>query len=253
MVKRLLALLAAALLLPGTGIASIAWREKTPAQKLLKTYIENVNIFLVEQGEQEINTCFEMYDQLVVLGITSAPNAETPEGVEITAKLYYDSINSIEIRVDEIERFPVIAGAFIRALYPESMSVEAAMKAPADRAKLALENPENSFVDEVEELNGTVPRTYYAYIPDQYHDGVNWIQLTIIFPLAGYWEPNGTIIDGATPTKAPDVTSDHDPEYEGYYSQDPYLHYEFFTTPTPEPDSPAGEEETGLGGFPLAP
>ena len=253
MVKRLLALLAAALLLPGTGMASIAWREKTPAQKLLKTYIDNVNIFLVEQGEQEINTCFEMYDQLAVLGITSAPNAETPEGMEITAKLYYDSINSIEIRVDEIERFPVIAGAFIRALYPESMSAEAAMKAPADRAKLALENPENSFVDEVEELNGTVPRTYYAYLPDQYHDGVNWIQLTIIFPLAGYWEPNGTIIAGATPTKAPDVTSDHDPEYEGYYSQDPYLHYEFFTTPTPEPDSPAGEEETGLGGFPLAP
>ena len=114
MVKRLLALLAAALLLPGTGMASIAWREKTPAQKLLKTYIENVNIFLVEQGEQEINTCFEMYDQLAVLGITSAPNAETPEGVEITAKLYYDSINSIEIRVDEIERFPVIAGHCIR-------------------------------------------------------------------------------------------------------------------------------------------
>lgn len=250
MVKRLLALLAAALLLPGTGMASIAWREKTPAQKLLKAYIDNVNTFLVEQGEQEINTCFEMYDQLAVLGITSAPNAETPEGVEITAKLYYDSINSIEIRVDEIERFPVIAGAFIRALYPESMSAEAAMKAPADRAKLALENPENSFVDEVEELNGTVPRTYYAYLPDQYHDGVNWIQLTIIFPLAGYWEPNGTIIDGATPTKAPDVTSDHDPEYEGYYSQDPYLHYEFFITPTPEPDSPAGEEESGLGGFP---
>ena len=246
MVKRLLALLAAALLLPGTGMASIAWREKTPAQKLLKTYIENVNIFLVEQGEQEINTCFEMYDQLAVLGITSAPNAETPEGVEITAKLYYDSINSIEIRVDEIERFPVIAGAFIRALYPESMSAEAAMKAPADRAKLALENPENSFVDEVEELNGTVPRTYYAYLPDQYHDGVNWIQLTIIFPLAGYWEPNGTIIDGATPTKAPDVTSDHDPEYEGYYSQDPYLHYEFFITPTPEPDSPAGELESEM-------
>ena len=252
MVKRLLALLAAALLLPGTGVASIAWREKTPAQKLLKSYIDNVNTFLVEQGEQEINTCFEMYDQLAVLGITSTPNAETPEGVEITAKLYYDTINSVEIRVDEIERFPVIAGAFIRALYPESMSAEAAMKAPADRAKAALGNPENSFVDEVEELNGTAPRSYYAYLPDQYHDGVNWIQLTVIFPLAGYWEPNGTVIDGATPTKAPDVTSDHDPEYEGYYSQDPYQHYEFFVTPTPEPDSPAGEEE-GLGGFPVAP
>ena len=88
MVKRLVALLAAAaLLLPGTGAASIQWTEKTPGQKLLKEYITNVNTFLVERGELEINTRFEMYDQLAVLGITSAPNAETPEGVEITVKL----------------------------------------------------------------------------------------------------------------------------------------------------------------------
>ena len=77
MVKRLLALLAAALLLPGTGMASIAWREKTPAQKLLKAYIDNVNTFLVEQGEQEINTCFEMYDQFLkiqIMGRDSYPD-----------------------------------------------------------------------------------------------------------------------------------------------------------------------------------
>jgi hypothetical protein len=250
MVKRLLALLAAALLLPGMGSASIAWRDKTPGQKFLKEYITYVNSFLVEQGEQEINTCFEMYDQLAVLGITAAPNAEAPEGVEITVKLTYDSINSVELRVNEVERFAGIAAAFIRALYPESMTAEQAIATPAARTKLALSNPENSFVDEVEELNGTTPRTYYAYLPDQYHDGVNWIQLTIIFPLAGFWEGSG-IIDGATPTKAPDNTSDHDPEYEGYYSKDDYQHFEYFVTPTPEPDSPAGEEETG--GFSVEP
>ena len=81
MVRRLLALLlAAALLLPGTGTASIAWKENTPAQKLLKEYIENVNTYLIERGEQEINTRFEMYDQFAVLGITSAPGAETRIG-----------------------------------------------------------------------------------------------------------------------------------------------------------------------------
>ena len=137
MVKRLLALLAAALLLPGSGTASIAWREKTPAQKQLKEYITNANAFLADQGEQEINTCFEMYDAQAVLGITSAPNAETPEGVEVTVKLYYDTVNSVELRVDEVERFPVIAGALIRALYPESMTAEEAMKAPSARAKAA--------------------------------------------------------------------------------------------------------------------
>ena len=50
MVKRLAALLAALiLLLPAAGTASVAWKENTPAQKLLKEYIENVNRFLVDQ------------------------------------------------------------------------------------------------------------------------------------------------------------------------------------------------------------
>ena len=243
MVRRLLALLlAAALLLPGTGTASIAWKENTPAQKLLKEYIENVNTYLIERGEQEINTRFEMYDQLAVLGITSAPGAETPEGVEITVKLYYDSINSVQVRVNEPARFPAIAAAFLQAIYPDTMTAEEAIKTPNERTKKALGNPENSFEDEVEELNGTSPRTYYAYYPDQYHDGVSWMQLTIIFPLAGYWEGTG-VVDGETPTKGPDTYSGNDAEYDGYFSKDDYQHYEVFVTATPEPDSPAGELE----------
>ena len=246
MVRRLAALLvAAALLLPGTGSASIAWKQNTAGQKLLKEYITNVNTFLVDRGEQEINTCFEMYNQLAVLGITSSPRAETPEDVEITVKLTYDSINSVELRVSEAERFPVIAAAFLKALYPDTMTWEEAKKTPDERTKKALSNPENSFEDEVEELNGTSPRTYYAYYPDQYHDGVSWMQMTIIFPLAGYWEGTG-VIDGATPTKGPDTYSGNDAEYDGYFSEDDYRHYEVFMTATPEPDSPAGELEAGL-------
>ena len=242
MVKRVLALLSAALLLPGTGAASVAWKDKTPAQKQLKDYITNVNLFLVDREEQEIDTCFEMYDQLAVLGITSVPGAETPEDVEITVKLTYDSINSVQLRVSEAERFPAIASAFLQALYPDSMTAEQALRVPKERTKKALENPENSFEDEVEELNGTSPRTYYAYYPDQYHDGVSWMQMTIIFPLAGYWEGTG-VVSGETPTKGPDTYSGNDAEYEGYFSRDDYSHYDIFMTPTPEPDSPAGEEE----------
>ena len=246
MVRRLVALLAAAaLFLPGTGMASIIWKENTPGQKLLKEYITNVNTSLIEQGEQEINTCFEMYDQLAVLGITSAPGAETPEEVEITVRLTYDSINSVQLRVNEAERFPVIAAGFLQALYPETMTVSEAIRVPAERTKKALANPENSFEDEVEELNGTSPRMYYAYYPDQYHDGVNWMQMTIIFPLAGYWEGTG-VVDGETPTKGPDTYSGNDAEYEGYFSRDDYNHYEVFMTPTPEPDSPAGELESEM-------
>ena len=245
MVRRLAALLAAALLLPGMGTASIIWKENTPGQRMLKEYLTNVNMFLVEQEEQEINTCFEMYNQLAVLGITSAQEAETPEGVEITVKLTYESINSIQLRVNETARFPVIGAAFLQALYPEARTAEEAIRVPNERAKKALANPENSFEDVVEELNGTSPRTYYAYYPDQYHDGVSWMQMTIIFPLAGYWEGTG-VIDGATPTKGPDTYSGNDKEYEGYFSEDDYKHYEIFMTPTPEPESPAGELEGGL-------
>lgn len=244
MVRRLAALLAAlALFLPAAGCASIAWRENTPAHKLLKDYIGHVNAFLVEEGELEVNTGFEMYDQLAVLGITSAPNAETPEGVEVTVKLTYDSISSVEVRVNEPERFPAIAAAFLRALYPDTMTAEEAKRVPLERTARARANPENSFEDEVEELNGTRPRMYYAYYPNQYHDGVNWMQMTIIFPLAGYWEGTG-VADGETPTKGPDTYSGNDREYDGYFSRDDYSHYEYFTTPTPEPDSPAGEEGT---------
>ena len=243
MVKRLAALItAAALLLPVTGTASVTWKENTPGQKILKEYITNVNTFLIERGEMEVNTCFEMYDQLAVFGITAAPGAETPEGVEITVKLTYDSINSVQLRVNETERFPVIAASFLQALYPETMTADEAEKVPDERTKKALANPENSFEDEVEELNGTSPRTYYAYYPDEYHNGVSWMQMTIIFPLAGYWEGTG-VVDGETPTKGPDTYSGNDAEYDGYFSKDDYKHYEVFVTATPEPDSPAGEGE----------
>lgn len=246
MVKRLAVMLAAAvLLLPGISTASGNWKDNTPGQKILREYITDVNTFLIERGEQEVNTCFEMYNQLAVLGITTAPGAETPEGVEITAKLTYDSINSVEVRVSEAARFPVIASAFLQALYPETMTYEEALRVPAERTKKALSNPENSFEDVVEELNGTTPRTYYAYYPDQYHDGISWMQMTIIFPLAGYWEGT-SVISGETPTKGPDTYSGNDREYEGYFSEDDYRHYEVFMTPTPEPDSPAGELEGGL-------
>jgi hypothetical protein len=71
------------------------------------------------------------------------------------------------------------------------------------------------------------------------------MQMTIIFPLAGYWEGTG-VIDGETPTKGPDTYSGNDAEYDGYFPKDDYQHYEVFVTATPEPDSPAGELEDGL-------
>ena len=242
MVKRILAVLLILMLaVPTAGLASLRWKENTPAQKILRTYIENVNIYLAEQGEQEVNSIFELYDKFAELGITAEEGAEIPEGVEITVYLYHDTINSLTLRVNDVYRFPPIAAAFLRAINPKGMTTQEALAKPSEKAGAAAANPLNSFEDPVEELNGTSPRAYYAYYPDQYHDGVNWIQLTIVFPLAEYWNGEEQVQSGETPTKGPDTYSGNDAEYEGYYSTDDYKHLEVFVTPTPEPDSPAGE------------
>lgn len=240
MVKRALAVLLALALLPGSGLASLRWQEKTPAQKQLKNYITKVNEILSDHGETEVNTLFELYEKVAELGITAAPDAEIPEGVEITVYLYYDSINRLQLRVNEPARFPAIAAAFLQGVDPSSPWAQV-LKIPSEKAQKAASGPANSFEDEVEELNGTAPRAYYAYYPDQYHDGNNWIQLTIVFPLAEYMDDGAQVITGETATKAPDTYSGNDAEYEGYFSGDDYKHLEVFTTPTPEPDSAAAE------------
>ncbi len=238
---RAAAVLLALMLLPAAVFPACAdpvWPEDTEAQRLLKQYVEIADGYLQEQKERPINSLFEAYRSFEVFGITDQPDAEMPEGVEITAKLFVDSINSLEVRVSYIPRFPQIAAAFIRALNPE-MTMEEALAVPKRRAQKALDQPTSSFEDEVEELNGTVPYIYYAYYPNQYRDGVNWIQMTIVFPMAGYWD-SGEVFTAETATKGPDTYSDHASDYDGYYSQDDYTHYDYFTTPTPEPDSAAG-------------
>ena len=242
--KRLTSALACLILLLLAALspaaAEVEWKENTPAQRLLKNYIAEVNACLKEKGEREINRLFEIYERFAELGITESDSAETPEGVEITVNLLYDSINNLELRVNDPERFAVIAAAFLRALDPENITFEQAYTAPAKRAQKAISSPQDSFEDEVEELNGASPRAYYAYYPNRYHDGVSWMTMTIIFPLKGEWE-GGKVLEGETPTRGPDNYSDHDEEYEGYYSSDDYYHLEYFTTPTPEPDSAAAE------------
>ncbi len=228
-------LLCALLLGVHSPAGAVSWPENTEGQKILKKYVETANGFLQEQGEMPVNSLFEAYPGFEVFGITDQPDAELPESVEITATLFADGINTLQLRVSYIPRFAGIAAAFIRALNPE-MTKEDALKTPERRAQKAMEKPENSFEDSVEELNGTVPYIYYAYYPNQYHDGVSWMQMTIVFPMAGYWD-GSSVVNGETATKGPDTYSDHAEDYEGYYSQDDYIHYDYFTTPTPEPDS----------------
>ena len=233
----------ALILLTGNSFADLKWKENTPGQKILKTYITHVNEFLAENGELEINHIFEQYDQIAELGITTMPDAEMPESVTVTVYLYYNSLHYLLLRVDDAARFPRIAAAFRRALNPNTMSKEESLETPTARSRKALQNPADSFEDEVEEekLNGVSPREFYAYYPNQYHDNVNWMQLLIIFPLEGYWDEESGIISSETEEDKPYRESDQDAGYDGYYSKDDYEHFETFVTPTPEPDSAAAE------------
>ena len=241
MVKRILCAALALMLLPALATAELKWREDTPAMTLLKEYIETVNKLLAEHGEYPVNSIFSNFSAESVMGITAEDNAEIPETVEITVRTFHDSMNSLELRVSETERFPVLAAAMIKALYGDGMTWEDAIRVPTERAKKALKDPGNSFREPVDEMNGTIPRTYYAYDPDPYHNGIHWIQLTLIFPRAGTWDGEGLVLgtqdEGVY--KAPE--EEYDPDYEGFFSQDDYTHLEVFATATPEPDSAAAE------------
>ena len=239
MVKRIAAVITALLLIPAAALAGLQWREDTPALSILKNYTESINKLLTETGEQPINSLFSCYPAEAVMGITAEDNAEIPEGVEITVELYYETLNSLQLRVSDPDRFPGIAAAIVRALYGEAMTQDDAISIPADRAKRAKNEPNASFEEPVDEMNGTSPRVYYAYFPNQYRDGVNWLQMTLIFPLAGEWD--GTSLTVGTEQDSEYVPEDADPDYEGYQTTDDYTHFEVFATATPEPDSAAAE------------
>ena len=237
MVKRIALLLLAILLaLPAGGsLAELKLRDKTPAQKMLKTYMENVNAFLEESGELPINKIFDQANSIVEMGITVTEETYIPEGVTVTVHLYYDQLWYMLVRVDSnnMQRFPRIAAAFIRALNPKTMTQADAIKVPTQRLQKALNDPNTSFEDfeyniyedrETSILNGERPQTYYSYYPNQYKEDprVDWIELMVIFPIAEYWDIE-----------------------KGSFANDErnsFTHIEYFATPTPEPDSAAGED-----------
>ena len=138
MVRKIAAVLAALILVPAAALAAgMRWQDDTPALKILKTYTENINKLLTEAGEQPINSLFSCFPAETVMGITAEDNAEIPEGVEITVELYDDTMNSLQLRVNNPDRFPVIAAAVLRALYGEGMTQEDAISIPLDRAEKA--------------------------------------------------------------------------------------------------------------------
>ena len=167
--------------------ADIAWPEETNGQKVLKQYIESVNSFLTQQGETPVNSCFDIYPGFAVLGITHSDNADVPEDVEITVKLNDDTIDSLELIVRDIPRFPAIASSFLLALFQNADSATDEISVPSQKAAQVIRDPDTSFGEEIYEDKGNAPRIYYNYIPKNY-DEKSWLVMTIIFPHIDSWD-----------------------------------------------------------------
>lgn len=248
--KKIIALLSALLLLAGAvALADIAWPEPVnQGQMALQTYIGAVNDVLAVTGGGCIDVLHMLTPRYADLGVDGIeipddPFAEVELPAEISVSLGDEGLHSIIVRMQDPDRFTQVAAACIHASSPNAISLEAATAIAGGYAAVlrgdlqeALNSPEtamtHSFEEEVNPNQGSQPRAYFAYYPNQYSDGRNWLQLTLVFALPGSADAP-VIVPGATP---PPEAADG-----VWLSQDNFNHLEVFTSPTPEPDSAAME------------
>ncbi len=225
---------------------ALTWPEElTGGQAAVRDYLEEVGEALTSQGERPFNSLFECWPRLVVAGITAEENAETPEAVELTFYLDEDGIQYCELRVTELSRFPLLAGALIWTAEGQSGTLSEAMRDPQAYLSRIQKQSDRSFGDAVDTQQGETPRVYFAYDPNPYHFDLTLqstvtpqVTMTLVFPRGG-------IAAGVQVTPIPEErdeerrpVEDESEDYVGYYQQlgeGEYL--EIFVTPTPEPDS----------------
>ena len=242
--KKAAAILLCILLLASSALAEIAWPASlTSGQAALRHYVESVNLILTQADGGAIDMQYELYSTFASMGMDGA---EVPEMVEMYFLLGEDGMHSLTLRICDADRFELVAAACLHAASPAALPLAEAQTLTARYADVlrkdaasARTKPEeamtHSFEEEVNDLQGSQPRAYFAYYPNQYGDGRSWLQMTLIFARPGMGGGD-VALAGATP---PPATGDD--EYEGYFSQDNYNHFEIFATPTPEPDSAAME------------
>lgn len=240
--KKLAALLLC-LLMMTTALAEIEWPAAlTSGQAALRNYVDTVNLTLAQMGAGVIDMQYELYTAFSSLGMDGE---ETPETTEMYFLLGEGGLHSLTLRICDADRFEKVAAACLAAA-SSAISLENAQALTATYADVLRQdlsakqsNPDeamtHSFEETVNDLQGSQPRAYFAYYPNQYGDGKHWLQMTLIFARPGSADA-ALAVAAATP-----ASSGSDEEYEGYFSQDNYNHLEVFATPTPEPDSAAME------------
>ena len=238
--RKLAALLLALMMTATTALAEMNWPKLTTAgQEQLRDYVARVNDDLTSLGQPTVNTIFEFYETFATMGITAQDNAEVPESIEMTFLLSAEGLMSLQLRVSDAGRFAAVTAACVQASSPTAITLETALTDANQYLQRTLENPYGAFADEVNPMQGTSPRVYFAYYPNQYADGVDWRQMTLIFPLPGSADAPLAV----TPEPAAALDADGNEVYSMNTRtyEEGYDHLEVFLTPTPEPDSAANE------------
>ena len=238
--RKLAALLLALMMTTATALAELNWpRLTTPGQEQLQAYVARVNEKLTAQGQQAVNSIFELYETFVTMGVTASDNAEIPEDIEMTFLLSDEGPLSLQLRASDPGRFAAAAAACIQASSPSAITLEVALAGATGYVQRTLNAPYTAFADEVNDMQGPSPRVYYAYYPNQYSDGVDWRQLTLIFPLPG--SEDAPLAVTPEPDSAMGVDQNELYSMNTHTYEEGYSHLDVFLTPTPEPDSAANE------------
>ncbi|MCH5287499.1 MAG: hypothetical protein J1E43_08750 [Christensenellaceae bacterium] len=239
--RKLAALLLALMMMSSaTALAEMNWPKLTTAgQEQLRDYISRVNGNMTVQGQPAVNSIFEFYETFATMGVTSADNADIPESVELTFLLSADGPQTLQLRVSDAGRFAAIAAACVQASSPTAIALETALTETTQFVQQTLSEPYTIIEDTVNVVQGASPRVYYAYYPNQYSDGVDWRQLTLVFPLPG--SEDAPVAVTPEPAVALDADSNEVYSMNTRTYEEEYQHLEVFLTPTPEPDSAANE------------
>ncbi|MBQ2953630.1 MAG: hypothetical protein IJE07_08750 [Clostridia bacterium] len=236
--KKLAALLLCLLMITAAALADIAWPAGlNPGQEQLRSYIGHVNQTLSTTGGGAIDVLHGLYPTFADLGMDGLelpddPFAEYDPQAEISVVYGEEGLHSLTLRMQNPDRFALVAAACIQAASPEAIPLDTATGIASAYASRVRSDPSRGFEETINDVQSAQPRVYFAYYPDQYKDLHNWLQLTIIFARPGS-APASVIVPGSTP--APDAQ-------DGVWlSQDNYNHLEVFPSATPEPDSAAME------------
>lgn len=234
--------LAAAVLavLCAAGLAELPWpAAPSPGQAALRELIDRADKALSEHGRRPFNSLFECWPGLAVLGITEADGADHADRLELTATLNERGVEMLSLRCCDPELFRDACAALIMGASP-GVRWDDALAAAGTALTRVNRHPENSFSDTVIPERGDTLGLFFGYEINPYRDGVNWLTATLVPPRAGQ---DGGIARTPEPVfseeNVPLSNEEGSSDWVGYFPElDDADHFEVFTTPTPEPDSP---------------